>query len=36
MRKEIDLTRRDERETCFKQAGEADVKYGRTKRAEPQ
>ena len=31
MRKEIDLTRRDERETCFKGDVEADVKYDRQK-----
>ncbi len=34
MREETDLSRRDERETCFKGAGNRDVKYDRQKRSE--
>ena len=35
MRKETDLTRRDERETCFRGVGERDIKhYDRQKRSE--
>lgn len=36
MRKETDLTRRDERESCFKSGGEADIKNDRQKCAELQ
>lgn len=34
MRKETDLSRRDERETCFRDICEKDIKYDREKRTE--
>lgn len=36
MKREVDLTRRDERESCFKGAKEAGVKNDRQERAELQ
>lgn len=36
MKREIDLTRRDERESCFKGAKESDIKNDRQERAELQ